>query len=322
MSESVRTMPAELELAPDALRIGSGRCPLVLGEFVQGRMDDDRYFLITAPIHAFSRAEFLANGSTEELEVRPADCCKALAAVELFLQRHGLPLSGLLQVRTGARVSLGFGTSTADITSAVRAAASAWGCAAAPREIADIAARIEPSDGSMYAGSVAFAQREGVLLERFGALPRFHVLSAVAGAGVDTVEFDRIRRGVRYSQADREKLRCAWSMMRFAVRSDRAELLGRAGSISAAINQKLLPNPLYDELRQVAIELGTLGLMVAHSGSLIGLVLDPLRPDFPRLREQAGAVLEELAPGSWFEASNYEPPVGDGVINDQSWLET
>jgi len=39
-----------------ALVSGVGRCPLVLGECVQGRLEDGLHFLITSPIELFSSA--------------------------------------------------------------------------------------------------------------------------------------------------------------------------------------------------------------------------------------------------------------------------
>jgi L-threonine kinase len=294
---------------PEVHYRGIGSCPLVLGECVQGRVRGGPHFLITAPIRLCSEAEFIADPAAGCLSVEPAHCVKSLMAVHEYLSSQSLPLSGTLRVFTGAQVSLGFGTSTADITASIRATAGAWGRRVSPETISRIASYIEPTDGSMYSGSVAYAHREGRLLERFGSLPPFRALVMLSGDGVDTVVFDARRVHFRYSATAEEKLRMAWRMVRTAVRTRDLRLMAEAGTISAEINQELLPKPLFNEVRDTVRHLGAEGLLVAHSGSLLAIILDPGTADYPERRDRiARFVEEELEVPSWFELSSYEPP--------------
>lgn len=277
----------------------------MLGECVQGRIGDGPHFLITSPISLLSRAEFIADTSLGRLVVEPAHYVKSQAGVLQYLAEEGLPSSGLLRVHSGARTSLGFGTSTADVAASLRAAASAWKRRISPSKISRIASKIEPSDGSMYAGSVAYAHREGRLLERFGELPRFRAVAVICDDGIDTVEFDRQRVHFRYSEHDQKKLRMAWDMVRVAERSGSVRLLAEAGTISAGINQELLPKHLFEEFRRAAGPLGAEGLFVAHSGSLLAFILDPARPDHEACYERVLRYVNDLAAPTWMELVNY-----------------
>ena len=285
-------------------RCGTGSCPLVLGECVQGKIRGGPHFLITSPVAIWSRAEFMVDSSHDRLEVEPEHCTKSLRAVALYLASQGLPQTGRLRVTTGAQVSLGFGTSTADITSSLRAVAEAWGRRLSPETVSRIAAGIEPTDGSMYPGSVAFAHREGRLLERFGRLPGFTAVAAVCSDAIDTLTFDKRRVHFRYPAHAEATLRTAWRMVREAARTRSVSLLGQAGTLSAGVNQMLLHKELFEEARPAVPSLGAEGVMVAHSGALLSFVLDPSRPDFGARRDRVGRFFED-AGLSWFEVANH-----------------
>jgi L-threonine kinase len=284
--------------------LGMGCCPLVVGECVQGRMASGRHFLITSPIGLFSWAEFAFDPSLRRLTVEPADRTKSLAAVARYLAAEGLPGSGRLTILTPLDPGQGFGTSTADIAAALRAAAASIGRRISPEAIASIAIEIEPSDGSMFPGCVAFAHREGLLLETLGSLPPFEAAVACTGGTVDTVAFDERRRDFRYTERDTQALLRAWEMMRFANVNRDVSLMARATTISASINEQLLPKPLFREMLEFSEITGVDGLMAAHSGTAIALILDPLRPGFRERVVQTHDFLASLGLPVWFRISN------------------
>ncbi len=284
-----------------SFRRGEGACPLVLGECVQGQLADGTHFLITLPIDVCSHAEFEVDASCTQTFVEPASCAKALLASQRYLEQQGLPQGGHLRLHTPVRPGLGFGTSTADIAAGLRATAAAWGRQISPDEISRLCIAIEPTDGSMYEGSVAYAHREGRVLERFGRLPDFVALVVVDGDSVDTVAFDERRRHFHYHPSEQEDLHRAWQLVRDAARRQDLRLMAQATQLSAGINQRLLPNPWFAELSELGRELGACGVTVAHSGSLAALLLDPSATDFEHSRQQLRTRLEHLAPGGWIE---------------------
>lgn len=284
---------------------GLGHCPLVLGECVQGCLEDGRHFLITSPIGLFSWAEFTWHEGLERLEVFPPDRIKARRAVAGFLEASGLGPEGKLRVHTPLESTHGFGTSTADVVSAVRAAAAFWAVPTNPDAVASLAASIEPTDGSMYPGCVAFAQREGRLLESLGPLPRLEAVVAFVGESIDTVAFDKVRESFRYSREALRELRRAWEIVRAATRTGDVPSLARATTISARINQQFVPKPHFDEFLRLVERAEVDGLMAAHSGSVVALLMDPLSPDHARRLKNAERVVDELGV-EWFRLSSHQ----------------
>ena len=289
-----------------AFTTGSGRCPLVLGECLQGRLPNGRHFLITAPIPLHSTAEFVPDPELGCVVPDPAGKTKAVQAVGAWLAANALPPGGRLRVSTPLDPGQGFGTSTADIAASVRAAAAAWRRSVAPKEIARIAVAVEPSDGSMFPGCVAFAHREGVLLEALATLPRFRALVACTGGTVDTVAYDELRQDFRYPRKAQRALLDAWDMVRTANRTGDVALLGRATTISARISQQFLPKPFFEELLGFAAIADIDGIITAHSGTVQALVFDPTRPGFERRLEEGRRFLAGLPLASWFELSNLD----------------
>jgi|HubBroStandDraft_3_1064219.scaffolds.fasta_scaffold31582_2 uncharacterized protein involved in propanediol utilization len=284
--------------------LGLGHCPLVLGECVQGRLRDRGHFLITAPVNTFSWAEFAPDPALGRVVVDPPERTKSLAAVTRFLSAAGRPASGALKVFTPVRPGLGFGTSTADITASIRAAAAAWGEVAAPEVISAIATTLEPTDGSMYPGSVAFDHRRGLLLERLGPLPLFYALVVCAGSEVDTVAYDACRKDYLYSPDDERELRLAWDMVRHAARTQDLSVLASACTLSARINEQLLPKPYFHEMYEFMELTGLEGLIVGHSGALLAFLLDPSCPGFFEKLDQTRKFASDLCTGGWLEISN------------------
>ena len=58
-----------------------------------------------------------------------------------------------------------------------------------------------------------------------------------------------------------------------------ASLLGEAATLSAIASQALLPKPGFAALMALVESCDLYGLNVAHSGSVVGLMLDPRRHD-------------------------------------------
>ena len=53
-----------------------------------------------------------------------------------------------------------------------------------------------------------------------------------------------------------------------------AYLIGRVASASARINQRFLPKPKFSEIERIAADTGAVGIQVAHSGTVAGLMFD------------------------------------------------
>jgi hypothetical protein len=156
----------------------------------------------------------------------------------------------------------------------------------------------------MYPGCVAFAHREGFLIESLGVLPRFEAIVALPGGIVDTAAFDEYRRDYGYGARDQQDLLTAWQMVRHANRTGDVGLMAAAATISTRINEQLLPKLLFHEMLEFAERSGIDGLMAAHSGTALALILDPARSGYLDRLMAARAFVAGLDLASWFQIGN------------------
>lgn len=304
---------------------GTGYASCHHGEILQGVFLDARgrrcAGLVTLPLTGLgTRAEAVLRPGTPpgSHSVDPPGRTKALRAATLALRecraRHPQVAFGALELRLSGNVplGLGMGSSSSDVIAAVRAVADACGLRLPSRTVARIAVRAErASDPLMLDGRpILFAQREGRVLEVLGdALPPAVVVGCALGAGrpVDTLSLPAPARGDDDVRAY-ERLR---SLLRRAVADGDTRLLGHVSTESARRAQRVLRHPEFDRLTRVAERTGAVGVQIAHSGSVAGVLFDPAATDLEaRLRRCATALDRDGIPvtRTFTTRAGAEPP--------------
>ncbi|WP_117193984.1 GHMP family kinase ATP-binding protein [Rhizobium terrae] len=251
------------------------------GEILQGvfRGSDEHLHrgLVTLPFgsrYSIAVAEPVAGG---EVVLQPDHKTKSREAARLFLSQIGYSGPGMkLTVRSNIPEGFGLGSSTTDIIATVRAAAKFVGWNLKASTIFKLAVRAETaSDGTMFSGKPRLVcQREGTVLERYKQkLPSFSLISvnAAPDAPVDTL----VHPPARYTRdeiAEFDELR---KLLRRSLHRGSLRDLGEVTTRSAMINQRRLPQPNFDALLELSRSAGAYGLQVAHSGRMIGILLDP-----------------------------------------------
>lgn len=256
------------------MRTGTGGCGAHHGELLQGwfadASGDVRPGLVTLPVPGCAvRAVFTPGGG--DVTVSPPDRAKARRAARLAARAVG-GSGGDLVLDSTVPTGLGMGSSTADVVAAVRAVADAHDVVPSPRTVARIAVAAEAaSDPLMFDGRPRlFAHRDGDVLEDLGAaLPPLLVLGCLLGRGrpVDTPT-------VRPPRPSPEELRFYDGLrdrLRRAVATGDPELLGRVATASAL---RARPGAELDLLCSVAAATGAVGVQIAHSGNVAGLLFD------------------------------------------------
>jgi uncharacterized protein involved in propanediol utilization len=259
-----------------------GSCPCHHGELLQGAFRDAdgmlRAGLVTLPhpgrtVHAhFEPGPVVTVGPGH----RPkAERAAALTLASLHERSRGEARSphgaargpGRVTLSGGVPPGLGMGSSTADVVATIRAVALAHGVVLEPGEIARIAVAAEAaSDPLMFDdGRVRlFAQRDGRVLETLAdALPPMRVVGTLLGGPVDTpAEPPPLRRPALYA--------ILLHRLRAALTSGDAVGVARVATASARLNRTDLA-PLLAAAEQAR----ALGVQVAHSGNVAGLLLHP-----------------------------------------------
>jgi uncharacterized protein involved in propanediol utilization len=211
------------------------------------------------------------------LEVVPAWKSKAARAAELALEFVGARGGGgRLEIECAVATGVGLGSSTCDVVAAIRAVCAAYGVSVQPDVVARIAVAAEGAvDPIMFDREVVlFAQRQGRVLEAFGSwIPPYVVVSIdtdVGTQGVDTLSLP----SPRYTDAELEAFEGLVARVRAAFeRRDAAEIAAVA-SESATMNQRLVSLRGFREIVALAGEFGALGVQIAHSGTVAGILFN------------------------------------------------
>ncbi|MCI0384612.1 GHMP kinase [Streptomyces sp. CNQ085] len=285
---------------------GTGHASCHHGEILQGVFLDSRgrhcSGLVTLPMAGLgTRAEFTRRPGTapEDISVTPDDRTKALRAAVLAVRECAALLrepvcGGQLRLSGDIPVGLGMGSSSSDVTAAVRAVADSFGLRLPPEAIARLSVRAEQaSDPLMLDGRpLLFAQREGRVLEVLGdALPPVVVVGCALGGGrpVDTLSLPAQTYGDEDLRAY-ERLR---SLLRRAVGEADPALLGRVATASARRAQHILRHQEFGALLEITEHVGAVGLQIAHSGNVAGVLFDPASPGLERRLRRCAQALED-----------------------------
>ena len=250
--------------------------PGTCGELVQGTLDGEPC-LISCPIDDYSIAEvrFQPWGGWTV----PAHAPKTRTALQAGLAYLGRTASGgYVRLQTALPRGRGYGSSTADIGATLYALGQAAGRELTPNEVARLAIHVEPSDSSLFPGLALWDHRYGRLYEELGAPPALKVVVLDPGGVVDTLAFNQLdHREVlrRLAPQHRE----AFTLLREGLRQGNLEAIGAAATLSAIAHQAVLANPLLERILSLAREVRAVGVCRAHSGTLLGLLLDPQDAD-------------------------------------------
>lgn len=272
----------------ESARIGVGSAFGTCGELLQGVMaENDVDFLVTLPIRAGSTAVFEPDPRMDCVHVHPARKTKSRRLAELILRRRGIPGGGRLHVCCELPEGKGLASSSADLVATARAVADATGHGADPAEIESYLRAIEPSDGVMYPGVVAFYHRQVRLHTQLGAPPPLTIVTADEGGVIDTITFNRTPKP--FTAADKREYSSLLRILTTALATQDAEAVGYVATRSAIMNSPLHPREHLDTVIAEARCLGALGVVVAHSGTTIGMLLADTDPHYPRKLADATA---------------------------------
>lgn len=298
--------PLRLRARPGAGGIGFGSCDAHHGEILQGVFEHGGELvrgLVTLPCDLYRSYAVFEPSPVPVLTVAPADRAKAFRAAAETLAVLGRSYTGgHLYIESGAPLSRGFGSSTSDVIATVRAVHDACGWVADGEVTARLAVASEKaSDSLMFEEhAVLFAQRSGFVVERLPApLPPLAVLgfgTSQDGAGVPTLGMSP----AVYGDAEVAAFAELRTSLREAVAAQDAAGVGAVAWESARINQRHLPVPGYADLESLALRCGAVGLQVAHSGDIAGLMFDCADPALGHRLDTAEAGLRELGvTSSW-----------------------
>ena len=270
------------------------------GEILQGIFECGdailRRGLVSLPCSALKAKAVFRPSDHGSVRVTPVTCEKARLAANLTLSSLRYPdIGGHLNLESNIPIGRGMGSSTADVVAAILAVHSSFKKRWNVHDVMRLAVQAETAcDSTLFdQQAVLFAQRDAVLIEAFTKpLPRLDIVSVdvAPGSTVSTLDLEP----AKYGAAEVELFRVIRSMYRRAVEDGDLGLLGRTATASARVNERFLPKPGFVEIERIGQHVGALGVQVAHSGTLIGLLFEPRAARTPQNLEKALRALQDI----------------------------
>lgn len=252
-------------------------CNASFGELLQGALPEHGHFLVTLPIDLHAHAHFKVSDSNDQLIVIPNSAWKAQRLVEALLRRYELPLHGELQLSSDIPQGKGLSGSTADLVAAYRAVTN---CYRVPQDVAileSLLQDIEPSDGVMHSGVVAYLHRKSRLHVALGPVPALTLVAIDEGGEVSTLQFNHGQPD--YSNRECEEYAALLIELRQALNTRNIGAIGAVATRSAQLHQNRLPKRSLEAMHNIAVTIGAAGVVAAHSGTYLGIVIDALCSD-------------------------------------------
>lgn len=251
--------------------------PGTCGELVQGWSTLwDEPVLVSCPIAQYSRVRVQLCPEPDIFITGNAPTyAKSRQAARLALNALGRPnLGARLWLNSELQPGRGMASSTADIIGVMAGVATALDCVLTPGQIARLATRIEPSDSTMFAGLAVLAYRGSSRFEELGPVPELPLLMLDTGHPVDTLSYNA-RLNLNAVRGLAASTRDALDLLRAGLAQTNPKAIAAAATMSALSYQAVNYNPCLEQARRWAEKTGALGLVRAHSGSVIGLLYPP-----------------------------------------------
>ena len=281
------------------------RVPGSCGELLQGTWRG-KPLLVTCPINRYSKVVI-------ELGDQSLLLPKAQKMAELASDFYEVSLEGL-QITLTSELPQGKGmsSSSADIA-AVGAAIATWGGKWPERiELLELCHQIEPTDGTFFEGILYLDHLRGDYLCTLPGPPNLQIQIFDCGGEIDTLSFNQRSDLEELNLRKAEEVEAAFVMLREALYEKDSQKLTKASTRSAVAHQSILSKPNLEEINQWVIDQGALGLTIAHSGTVIGI----LWPE-----ETCGKALEivkQNLPNKWQNYCYYDQVT---LISGGIWIE-
>ena len=283
----------------------SATAPGTCGELAQGMLDGI-LCMVTCPIDVYSTATVELSPGESGISA-PADSPKARRAVSATLDYLGAAgMEASLSLDSRLPRGKGMASSTADVAAAIAATGAALGRELSPAQVAEIALGVEPSDGVMFPNVSIFDHRKGRIAVTLGTPPPMRVVVLDFGGSVDTLEFNRTDRDGALKRLGPRMAEAVSLIKDGIVRGDPLRI-GHGATVSAVANQEVLFNPHLETVLELSRRVGAVGVNVAHSGTVIGMLF---RNDSALVERAAALALLQL-PG--LESALHCRIVGGGV---------
>jgi uncharacterized protein involved in propanediol utilization len=251
--------------------IAMGMAYGTFGELLQGVLPDENHFLVTFPINSLSKSIIIPDADHSKLDIYPKHKKKSLQLANAILKYFNVKLTGKLIIKSDLEEGKGLASSSADMVATARAISLILNRPIPTDMLLDILRQIEPSDGVMYPGIVSFYHRKVALHRQLGTLSGMTVIAIDEGGEIDTVQYNKKER--HFAENKKLAYQSLLDQMADAIAQHDLSIIGNISTQSAVMNQPYNPKKHLDDMIAICERINGLGVIIAHSGTYIGILI-------------------------------------------------
>lgn len=248
------------------------------GELIQGGLPGNKRFLLSnKSSQFFKNTTDVGIGNIKNQRLLKY---KSQKTIELFWssfsnKKQAVDISKLyFNQESNIPIGKGLSSSSADVLGLLTALNTFYNANYSIQQLYDLAATIEPTDPCLHSCNLLFNQDNGEITHALPLLPyQLIYFDSDKNTEVDTIALSKL---ISYSESERQKYEDLCNMIVLATANKDYESFNFCLNKSAEINQCILPKKNFAALQDFAAE-NKVGLFVAHSGTYMGLVVDPSR---------------------------------------------
>lgn len=249
-----------------------GICPGSCGEFIQGMLDDKEY-LVSYAVDLYSKA--VVEEKKSNIKRGPH---KARKAMEEIFKHFNLDIKYTrnisLDIKTHIPIGKGMASSTGDIGAAIRATLSLLGKSLQSHEISKIAANVEPTDSIFIEDNCIFNPLKGEIFKKLGYIDGIKVLVLEPDEILNTLSIRSTPDYYIKKESNRPHIREAFDILEEGFKNKDLKSIGKACTLSGILNENIHKKEGLEDIIKISSEFGAYGVNIAHSGTVIGIILD------------------------------------------------
>ena len=289
-----------------------GICPASCGELVQGVMDRDEY-LCSYAVDLYSTAE--VEERLNNINIGPS---KSRRAIEEVFKKFNIPVEESrnisLKIKSKIPIGKGMASSTADIGATIGATLGLIKKELSSEEIAKLASIIEPTDSIYIEKNNIFNPLNGEVIRYLGNITDSRVVILEPNRTLNTM---RIRKAPNYRKImlqNKEIIKISFNLLEEGIKNNDLYSIGKASTFSSLANENIHKKEGLDKIIEISKNYGAYGVNIAHSGTVVGILIDKSMNDTRLIELLRNAGLDSIY------KKMYTLNIIDGGIRDaQTW---
>jgi L-threonine kinase len=249
-----------------------------VGELLQGTFGKSQPFLVSNTSSRLFKTSTVA--STNPINQGMKLGSKAKQAIELFcalIDDKNLTPPGnqiYFNQQRNFKIGKGLSSSSTDILGILSALNAIYKTNFPKKYLYNLASKIEPTDPCLDLDSLLFNQKTGEIIDTFAPIPYSMLyFDSNPKIKIDTIKTTQNRK---YSENQVLEFQKLYANLKQSAENKNYALFFECTTKSAVINETILPKKNFTLLLDFATE-NNCGLFVAHSGTFMGLLIEPHR---------------------------------------------